>query len=231
MTTVTIEALSSLVHDYIAAQAKRDAERDKRDAERDAERDKRDAERDAERDKRDAIWLAQIARIEADRAESEAKSRAQSEQEWKKLRQELGGLGISYGEQVEAMFVKLGAKFNELDYNFPKEARSMKFHDENRRVLAEVDHLLENGNVIMPVEVKAKLKIDDVDDHIRRLGIISKFNANHNDSRKVLGAVAGGVVPQNVLEYAQRKGLFVLVQNGDSVEIADLPSCFVPREW
>ena len=210
MSTVTIEALSSLFHDYISAQAKRDAERDKKDAERAAER----------------------AEMDAKRAEMDAKSKAEHDRMWKSLRKDLGKIGISYGEQVEAMFVNLGAKFNKLGYSFPKEAKgNIQFLDENRRVLAEVDHLLENDNVVMPVEVKAKLKKDDVDDHIKRLGIISKYNALHNDSRKVLGAVAGGVVAQNVREYAQKKGLFVLVKNGNSVEIAALPSSFVPNEW
>ena len=91
--------------------------------------------------------------------------------------------------------------------------------------------MLENGNVVLPIEVKAKLKQEHVDDHIERLGIISEYNLKHNDNRKVLGAVAGGVVPQNVLAYAQRRGLFVLVQNGESVEIADIPANFQPKEW
>ena len=203
MSNITIEALSKLVNDYISAQAQRDAERDNRDAERDA----------------------------AQKAVHE-KYQADYEKRWKQLQQELGRLGTSYGDQVEAMFVNLGTKFNALGYSFPKEAKgSIRFLDENRRVLAEVDHLLENGDVIMPIEVKAKLKQDHVDEHIRRLGVISGYNVRQNDSRKVLGAVAGGVVPQNVLEYAQRRGLYVLVQNGDSVEIADIPANFKPQVW
>ena len=52
-----------------------------------------------------------------------------------------------------------------------------------------------------------------------------------NDNRKVLGAVAGGIVSQDVLIYAQERGLYVLVQNGDSVEIAKMPADFIPQEW
>ena len=205
MSTITIEALSSLIHDYIAAQAKWNAEREKAEAER--------KKTDAERDKIHAEYKADY------------------ELRWQRLQHDFGRLGISYGEQVEAMFVNLGSKFNALGYSFPREAQVTKFLDENRQVLAEVDRLLENGSVVMPIEVKAKLKKDDVDDHIRRLGIISKYNATHNDDRKVIGAVAGGIVPQNVLEYAQKKGLYVLVQNGDSVEVAALPKNFKPQEW
>jgi hypothetical protein len=38
-------------------------------------------------------------------------------------------------------------------------------------------------------------------------------------------------VADEVRKYAQRKGLYVLVQSGDSVTVADLPESFSPREW
>jgi hypothetical protein len=39
------------------------------------------------------------------------------------------------------------------------------------------------------------------------------------------------VVADNVREYAQKKGLYVLVQSGDSVEVAEAPANFKAREW
>ena len=239
MATTSIRGLRKLVNDYIAAQAARDAERTRLDTERaklDAERAKLDAERtrlDAERAARHDEERAKLnAKIAAERAKLDAEMKKDYDKRMKRLERDLGKLGNSYGDQVEAMFVNLGSKFNALGFSFPKEAEgSISFLDENRRVLAEVDHLLENCSVVLPIEVKAKLKQEHVDDHIIRLGIISKYNLKHNDNRKVLGAVAGGMVPQNVLAYAQKKGLYVLVQNGESVEIADIPMDFKPQEW
>ena len=206
MSSVSIRALRKTFHDFISVQTKRDEERIKYDAERRKE--------------------------EAERRKEEAARVKREEEGFKRLRQELGSLGISYGEQVEAMFVNLGEKFNSLGFNFPKHAEGrVKFHDKDGRVLVEVDRLLENGEAIMSIEVKAKLKIDDVRNHIKRLVKISEFSSLHDDNRKVLGAVAGGVVPKNVMEYAIKRGLYVLVQNGDSVEIADVPTDFKPREW
>ena len=46
-----------------------------------------------------------------------------------------------------------------------------------------------------------------------------------------MGAVAGGVVSGNVLKYSQKKGLFVIVQTGDSVAIAEMPQGFKVYEW
>ena len=179
-------------------------------AERDAERAKAQAERDAER----------------------TKDNAEHKERWKQLEKELGRLGNSYGEQIDAMFVNLHRKFNELGFEFPDSADGgYTYRDAAKNPVAQVDRLYVNGDSVMAVEVKAKLKRDDVDGHIERLGKIGGLLKERGDVRKVLGAVAGGAVPDNLLKYAHGKGLYVLVQSGESVSIAPLPENFMPREW
>ena len=130
------------------------------------------------------------------------------------------------------MFTDLATKFNDLGFDFRKEAEGrVRFLGENRKILAEVDKLLENGKEMMAIEIKSKLKIDDINDHIRRLGIIGEYNKEHCDSRNVMGAVAGGVVSENILNYAQSKGLYVLVRNDKTVDVAALPAGFEPKCW
>ena len=244
MSTSSIRKLNKLVNDYISAQAARDAEKARLDAERAKRDEERMARLDAERANRDEERMARLneerakrdeermAKLNEERARLDAEIKKDYEKRMKRLERDMGKLGNSYGDQVEAMFVNLGSKFNAQGFSFPKEAKgSITFLDENRKVLAEVDHLLENGSVVLPIEVKARLKQEHVDDHIRRLGVISAYNIKHNDNRKVLGAVAGGIVPENVLAYAQKRGLYVLVQNGESVEIANPPANFTPKEW
>ena len=180
---------------------------------------------------------AQKHRAEADRLREENEKNwkrftEENDKGWQRLREDFGRLGISYGEQVESMFVNLWSKFVLLGYHFEKDGNNAKFIDsKNKKILAEVDRLLENGDVVMPVEIKAKLKKDDVDCHINRLKIISKYMSERNDSRVVHGAVAGGTVPDNVLAYALNKGLYVLIQNGNSISLAALPENFEPRVW
>ena len=227
-----IERLERLVYDYISAQAERDAERAKADAERakaDAERAKAQAERDA---KRDAERAKAQAERDAKRDAERAKDNAEHKERWKQLEKELGRLGNSYGEQIEAMFVNLHRKFNELGFEFPDSADGgYTYRDANKNPVAQVDRLYVNGDSVMAVEVKAKLKQDDVDGHIERLGKIGRLLKERGDKRRVLGAVAGGIVPDSLLKYAYSKGLYVLVQNGESVSIAPPPENFMPREW
>ena len=81
------------------------------------------------------------------------------------------------------------------------------------------------------MEIKTKLTEEDVDRHIERLRVIRKHLDAKNDKRKLLGAVAGGIIADKVLSYAHKSGLFVMVQSGDSATIADAPEGFKAREW
>jgi hypothetical protein len=52
----------------------------------------------------------------------------------------------------------------------------------------------------------------------------------HGDKRTLIGTVTGGIVSESVIKYAQ-KGGYVIVQNGDAVEIEKSPPHFKPAEW
>jgi len=188
----------------------------------------------------DEVWaiLKETARRQEELARSQEESRRRAdesqrriEQNLGELKQNLGGLGNSLGRLVESMFsAKLSDKLNEFGYLFNTQANHKKFR-ENKRVIAEADFILENGQYAMIVEVKTGLSVDDINEHLERIAIIRRYMDEHGDNRKLVGAVAGGTVPENVLRYAQKKGLFVLVQNGDSIEVAATPDGFKPNEW
>ena len=147
------------------------------------------------------------------------------------LSKNLGGLGNSIGELVEEMFrAELCDKFTELGFTVHEQANSKRIYKDGR-VAAETDALLENGDYIILVEIKTKLTVEDVNDHIERIETVRICMDERNDFRKIIGAVAGGVVPKNVIRYAQKKGFYVLTQSGDSAAFADMPKGFKPREW
>jgi hypothetical protein len=49
--------------------------------------------------------------------------------------------------------------------------------------------------------------------------------------KKLLGAIAGGVVPPDTAAYAHEAGLFVLTLTGESVSLLDTPPGFVAGVW
>jgi len=147
------------------------------------------------------------------------------------LSKNVGGLGNLQGRLTEAMFgAELWKKFNEINLPFNKQSSNYKFV-ENNLVVAEADFFLENGEYAMPVEIKTELSISDIDHHIERIVKIREYMDAHDDNRKLVGAIAGGIVAENALRYAQKKGLYVLTQNGDSVMIASVPHNFKRQEW
>ena len=143
----------------------------------------------------------------------------------------LGGLGNTVGKMMESMLSEqLWRKFVEIGYEFSEQSRRRKFAI-NRQVVAEADFWLENGEYVMAVEVKTELSIDDVKTHIERLDVIRSYMDGKRDARKLIGAVAGGIVAKNVEDFAYKNGLYVVVQSGDAVKVATTPEGFKAREW
>ena len=92
--------------------------------------------------------------------------------------------------------------------------------------------LLINSNVAVVVEVKSSLSIDDVNEHLERIEKIRKVSPKRIDLSGVTiyGAVAGMIVEGEADKYAYKKGLFVLRQKGNIVEIVN-DFKFKPKEW
>jgi hypothetical protein len=148
----------------------------------------------------------------------------------KRLSKNIGGISNSLGKWVEKMVSgKLWEKFNDAGYVFTK-GGPCKFIEDNK-VFAQVDVFLENGEYAMPVEVKVELAEEDVDDHIERIEKLRHYMDKRNDKRKLVGAVAGAIVPESVMNYAFKKGLYVLVQSGKSIALAEQPKKFQVRAW
>ncbi|MDR3167637.1 MAG: hypothetical protein LBT93_06815 [Treponema sp.] len=154
----------------------------------------------------------------------------ETDKQIKELSKNIGGLNNSFGKWAEEMIsAKLWEKFKAMGYTFTR-GGPMKFWEDDRTI-AQVDMFLENGDFAMPVEIKSELTIEDIADHLKRIEKVRQQLDKRGDRRKLVGAVAGMVVPENVREYAQKEGLYVLVQSGDSVALAEAPENFKVREW
>jgi hypothetical protein len=82
------------------------------------------------------------------------------------------------------------------------------------------------------MEVKTTLRNDDVLDHIERLEKYRRWKDSKGEGKKrYIGALACAVVADNVVKFAQKNGLYVIVQLGNTVKIVDSPEGFVAKEW
>jgi hypothetical protein len=173
-------------------------------------------------------------------AETDRKIQEVAEQQKKtelaieRTHKEVGNLTSSIGRIIEHMVAgNIVEKFQAFDYQITRCGQRHKFYDcKGLGISGEVDLLLENGDVAILVEVKTTLETSDVRDHIEQL---EKYrycaDLGGTDKRRFVGAVAGAVVADDVAKFAMRKGMYVIVQSGEAVEIVPPPKGFKAKEW
>ena len=155
-----------------------------------------------------------------------------NEKRLKEIGEQMGGMNNTFGKVAEYMVApKLLEKFGEDGLDFQTTSHRKQFHDNNKKVIFEVDIMLENGEIAMLVEVKAKAEIGDVNRHVKQLENMRAYADLHGDGRKLLGAFAGVVMPKKVRDYAFESGFYVIVPSGESFDILHPVGGYKLREW
>ena len=153
---------------------------------------------------------------------------AKTERTVKDVSKQIGNLGGRWGEFVEgliapsciAMFTERGIQVDEVF------SRAKKTIDGERM---EIDLLVANTVAAVLVEVKSHLEVEDVRHHLNRLEKFKTFFPRYADCQ-VYGAVAGIVIAAKADQFAMNQGLFVIVQSGETVKLANGQE-FNPRIW
>ncbi|MBF0427078.1 MAG: hypothetical protein HQL66_14795, partial [Magnetococcales bacterium] len=141
----------------------------------------------------------------------------------------VGQLGGRWGEFVEGM-VAPACKTLFIERGIPVH----KVHSRTKASLPgnrhmEIDLLVIDDTVIVAVEVKSELRAEDVRHHLDRLVEFKEFYPEYVD-RRIMGAVAGIVMGEGVVQFAMKQGLYVIVQSGESVRLVN-DKAFEPRVW
>ena len=140
----------------------------------------------------------------------------------------VGNLGSRWGEFVEglvapsciAMFTERGIPVDEVYLRAKKTVAGERM---------EVDILVANSIAAVLVEVKSHLQVEDVRTHLNRLEKFKAFFKRYA-ACQVYGAVAGIVIDAAADRFAMNRGLFVIVQSGETVKLANGQE-FNPRIW
>ena len=146
----------------------------------------------------------------------------------KEVNTSIGRLSNRLGEFVEEavrpsavrLFRERGIDVHEVHQNVTSDREGSAF---------EIDLLVVNNQDVVAIECKSNLSIDDVNEHLERLEKIKRFLPDHVNKR-ISGAVAGMVIPANVATYAIKKGLYVIGQNGEHLELRNEKS-FTAKTW
>jgi exonuclease VII large subunit len=210
------------------------AETTKQMAEQIAELRKDTEQQIAEQRKETDRLLEEISRKHAEAVEERKKTErivAEVGRKVDRVSENVGGLNRSMGELVETLLTAhLWEKFPQ--YGFTHALQRIPIYDENKQIKSDVDILLANTDVCMAVEVKRDLnKMESVDEHLKRLGLIRQYLPKLVDGSQLLGAMAGAVVDPDVKDYAHKSGLFVIELSGNAVCLVPQPEGFVPKQW
>jgi len=181
-----------------------------------------------ETDRKLSEQMAQ-SRAEAERSRAEFDRRfLENERYLQNLSKRFGDLGNRLGEFVEGMvrpgLVRL---FRERGLELHQTFRDMSARQ--GKEAAQIDLMAIDETVAVAVEVKSRLTVEAVDEHLRRMEKFRRLFPRFSDLR-VLAAVAAMVIDDEAAAYAEEKGLFVIGQSGDDAVLLNTPE-FQPRGW
>ena len=149
-----------------------------------------------------------------------------------RLSEQLGGLHNSMGELMETLIAShLWEKFSNYPYQLTRGYQRIRVFDKKSVPLTEIDILLADSEWVMAVEVKREPRKDDIDYHLKRMELIRQYPPAEVVGKKLLGAIAGGVVSPDVHSYAHQAGFFILELLGDNVALVPPPAGFSPHIW
>jgi uncharacterized protein (UPF0216 family) len=164
----------------------------------------------------------QIKELAADRKETDKKNKEISDDVWKSIKamnKHIGGITKSLGEMAEETIYNVLEK----DMTFC----NVKFYDIDRRrkrknkslnLESEFDIILENGDTLAIIEVKNKVKSENVSEFATtKLEIFRKLFPIYKNYKIILGI--GGVTFENdAIEEAKKNGIGIIKAIGDKVE-------------
>ncbi len=135
----------------------------------------------------------------------------------KETSKKVGELSNRLGEFVEEM-VRPGVEklFQERGIDVHSQIGPMKASNADGGI--QVDLAVRNTTEMVLIECKSKLSEDDINDHLERLAKFKKYFPEYTD-KKLMGAMAAMVIPENVAKYSYKQGLFVIAQTGEIMTI------------
>ena len=145
--------------------------------------------------------------------------------EIKALSKNLGEIGNRLGECVEHLVMPTVVRLFQ--------AQGLEVHSDIKAKREgqgiQVDVLVVNDGVLIAIECKSKMTTAQVDEHIQRMNKLKPMLPAYRH-HQAFGAVAALVMPDDVAEYAEEQGFYVLVQSGETLTIRNEPE-FRAKAW
>jgi hypothetical protein len=152
----------------------------------------------------------------------------ETDRQLQSLAKRFGDLGNRLGEFVEGMvrpgIVRL---FRERGLELHQTFRDMSARQ--GKEAAQIDLMAIDETDAVAIEVKSRLTVEAVDEHLKRMEKFRRLFPRFSDLR-VMAAMAAMVIDDEAAAYAEANGLFVIGQAGDAAVLLNAAE-FQPRAW
>ncbi|MDR0619131.1 MAG: hypothetical protein LBG17_04435 [Bacteroidales bacterium] len=156
----------------------------------------------------------------------------ETDRRMKELQKTVGKVTNTLGDIVEGfMSSDIHLLFRKYGYSFNITSQNKVFRDKNNKFLAEVDAFLENGDYVMLVEVKSKLRPEDITEQIDRLQTVREIFDKRGDKRKLLGSIASPKISESQLVAIRKRGLYAVIPSEENVKVYPDEANFRAKEW
>ncbi|MEW6481535.1 MAG: hypothetical protein AB1397_00760 [bacterium] len=155
-----------------------------------------------------------------------------TDEEFEKTRKLVKGISDGWGRLTEGYAIaSIGKIFNAI--GIPIEGTSVRVRKKKGEEELEIDLInlaRRNGKkIIIPVEVKTYLKVDDVNDFLKDINNFYEFFEEYKDF-DLIGALAFMNPSAGAKKYAERKGIYLLSLSEDTMTLANKEG-FKPKVW
>jgi len=161
-----------------------------------------------------------------------ARRQKETDKQIDKVSQQMGFLGNSFGELAEHLVApNIVKKFQNLGFKVEKCSKNIEIYKPDlSKIITEIDLFLENGDIAIVVEVKAKLREKHLEEFINKMEKIREYADRKQDKRKFIGAIAAAIMDKDQMKKILGEGIYVIEQTGETMKIV-APEGFKPREF
>ncbi|MDR2398430.1 MAG: hypothetical protein LBD74_06695 [Spirochaetaceae bacterium] len=150
----------------------------------------------------------------------------------RELSTEVGGISNRLGEVAQCFFGSdLWRHFEGFDYEFQRLYPYLPLFNEKNEPMGDIDITLLNGEYVMAIEVKTRVKKKNVEYHAKRLEQIKQYPPDQYQGKLLLGGMAGLMIDRDAKDLADELGIYIIEQSGDAVRLALRPEWFKARVW
>jgi len=122
-------------------------------------------------------------------------------------------------------------KFREFGFDFDMYYHDGSITDKENNIFTHIDAALRGGDKEMIIEVNSEPTIDDIKEHIERMGKIQTHARRYTFKRIHLGAIMGVVINDNEKTFALENGFYLIEPSGEEFTITVPEGEYSPRKW